>query len=169
MSTYPILLAGQRFTSAVATSMLYDYTVKQANQTNVTTTLVNDTELVTPTLGIGTWDVEFEFLWSAAVASAMKTQWLTTGTMAGPKRINGPWSGTSDNGDNVTTRFQASAYTTPIIYGPRTATGTAWTKERAIVTVTVAGTITFQWAQSLSSAVATTIFAGSYVKVKQIA
>jgi hypothetical protein len=167
VSQYGAFSVFQRLTADSLNSLIPDTTVKQTVQTvTSSTTFVSDTELFTPNLAIGQWDVVFEMLWGGAVA--LKTQWLVTGTMAGPKRIAGPYSATTDSGDNVTTRFAASGYTTGIVYGPRAGNAAAWAQERSLVTVTAPGFITLQWAQNVSSATGTVMNVGSYVRVKQV-
>ena len=175
MSKYPEFLAGQKLTAALLAAGQWDKTVKQANSTKVNNTLANDTELAGITLGVGTWDVHF-MIFAYCTGSAtpdIKTQWTFSGTWNTPLRACvGPGSTNTGNSDTVTpVKMRAEAVNSNSSYGLGASGSYNEIHERcSTVVVTVAGTLSLQWAQVTTDAVnATTVPAGSYVEVRQIA
>lgn len=176
MSKYPALLAGQRFTAALALSMIPDVVVKQAAQsTPASSTVVqNDLELITPTLGVGTWLVEF---WvSFTSATQVFTTWANTGTMTIARRMEGPGvtagGGTANQNATVDVSGHyniSGAATANVQYGNRTGGSSYWVREVSMTTVTVAGVITWQFGQFVATPTPTVCNAGSFVRSIQVA
>ena len=147
---------------------LSQYVVKSANQPIASsTTYQTDSELVTPTLAIGTWHVELSMI--ATSATPVKVKWVNTGTMANNRRVSGAGSSVTDNADNSTGKWAVSGFGTDVVYGYRAATAQFHIEEWAMLNVTVAGTITVNWGQNASSGTNTTILAYSYWRLRQVA
>lgn len=100
-------------------------------------------------------------------AGDIKTAWATTGTITSNGRsCIGPAEATTDVRDG-NARFTGHGLTTPVTYGCD-ATTTGVVKEELIVTCTVAGNLTLQWAQGTSSATATTCSTASRIIVTEL-
>lgn len=144
------------------------------------TTLVPDGELVGIPLGIGVWDIVFYLYVTADGAittppgtpGRITTSWTFSGTATGFRNCLGPGPGNTvaNNVDATTFRSSVHGFGTSVPYGAK-GTGTfARIEERSgNFTVTAAGNLGIQYAQTVSSAVATTVQAGSYVIYRQIA
>ena len=143
------------------------YVIKENNQSvTSSTTFVDDTELVTPTLAVGKWDLELHLVVTSTVA--IKCEWTNTGTMANNRRAWGPGSTETDAGDDSTARWGLHGFATDVIYGPRSGALQFHIEEYAIIDVSAEGAITFRFAQNVSNAAATTVQANSYWKYKQV-
>lgn len=138
------------------------------------TTPVNDTELAVP-LAVGVWRVE-AFLSVAGLASTVAggitVNWATTGTITGLTRAClGPgWGAIAQTQSGLgADNFKSTTHgiTTVVAFG---GLGTATTiiKEDLLLNVTVAGTLTLQWAQRVSSATATSVSTGSRLMITQV-
>ncbi len=168
MPVYPLLATGDLATADLLTSMIYDYTLKTTNQSIISsTTYQTDTELVTPTLAVGTWEIWLDLL--TASQTAVKVRWATTGTMSGNRRCLGPGSTETTAEDVSSSRWNASGFSTDVVYGFRTAGSQYWLAEHAVLTVTSAGTVTAEWGQNVSNANNTTVAAGSFFRTKRLA
>lgn len=174
MSKYPDLLSGQRFTAAVAASIVPDIIVKTAVTDRAsTTTLAADPELQGLALGIGTWWVRVCIFATTPTTSTqkIKTQWGFTGTWNSPIRMCiGPGStNTAARTDVTPAQYNGVATSSDATYSFAASTGfNTFTEECFAVTVTVAGTMSFNWAQSASSANVTSVKPGSSIMAKQI-
>lgn len=177
MPQFPVLLAGQRFTAAVAQSMVPTYINKATSLPAVVSsvTLVNDAEFVGIPLGIGVWDIAF-YLYVTADATAgttgrIQTAWTFTGTATGFRSTMGPGPAqtSATNIDNNTHRDSIHGFGTTVAYGAK-GTGTfARIEERSgNFTVTAAGTLALQYSQVVSSTTATSVQAGSYMTYRQV-
>lgn len=152
--------------------------VTKVSTTTITsnTTLANDSELTSISLGVGTWEVEVT-LWAGGTSGAaggLKTAWaFTTGTLTGtPNRgCIGPGATGAASSIAVTPVTMAvQPYSTAVVYGlTNTALPFYVIKEECPnFVVATAGTLSIQVAQSVSNATSTTIQPGSRVKVRQI-
>lgn len=175
MSKYPAYYAGQKLTAALIAAGQWDKTVKQANSSKVNNTLANDAELAGFALGVGTWEVHMMILAfnSGSATPDIKTQWTFSGTWNTPLRTCvGPGSTNTGNSDTLTPlKMRAEAVNSNSSYGLALSGSYSEIDERcSTLVVTVAGTISLQWAQVTTDAAnATTVAAGSYVEFKQIA
>lgn len=174
MSKYPAFLAGQKLTAALLSAGQWDKTVKQALSNKVNNTLANDSELTGIALGVGTWEVHFMiFAYNSGSATPdIKTQWAFSGTWNSPLRACvGAGSTNTGNSDTITPmKARAEAVNSNSSYGlGLSGSYTEIDEQCSTVIVTVAGTLSLQWAQVTTDAVnATTVAAGSYVEVRQI-
>lgn len=159
MPTYPSILAGQRITASVLTSMLPLTVVKAADQSvTSSTTLVNDTALVLPVAANATYlfDCYLDYEGGPQGSSDLKWTWVI---VAGAfLRYAAP---------HITTAGAASAGST--YSGATTVTagsggaGTLMGVEMhgTLVVDVTAGTIQLQWAQNTSNGTATIVHAQS--------
>jgi hypothetical protein len=175
VSKFPVYYSGLRLTAGLLTSGQWDKTVKQASSTKVNNTLANDSELTGFALGVGTWKVHVMILAfnTGSATPDLKTQWAFSGTWNNPNRAcTGPSSTNTAAPDVVTpTKMRVDAANTNVSYGLAASATVCEIHERsATVVVTVAGSLSLQWAQTTTDAVnATTVAAGSFLEYRQIA
>ena len=175
MSTYPSIAAGQRITSSLLNSMIPNKVVKSvATDRSSTTTVANDPELAGVTLAVGTWEVEMLIFATTVTTNTqkLKTQWSFSGTWNTPIRACvGPGStNTAARSDITPSQFDGMPSNSDCTYGFAASTGYNVVKEWCdLVVVTVAGDLALAWAQAASSANATSVKAGSSIRVRQIA
>lgn len=176
MAKYPAWAVGTDVSATNLALMIPDITVKASATPRISTsTLANDPELLNIALGIGTHWVKLMLFWCTDTSATpdIKTRWVfTTGTWNNPLRKRfGPGSGNTA-APNAVTPLQCgpTAAGSDAIYG--TASGTTFynaEEESYNVVVTVAGTLSLQWAQNTSDATNTTVQAGSTFITRQIA
>jgi len=172
VSKYPVIEVGDPWTADLANSMLADTTYKSTATPRTNNTLADDPDLVTPTLvANGVYLVEFSIRYAttAVATTGIKTAWnVPAGVLSTNKEVLGAGSTQTDgSADNDGGRFGVHGYATTIQYGTR---GSASLQLRAYEASTVimgatAGTVALQWAQVTTSATASVVSAGSYVKV----
>lgn len=143
------------------------YTKSAVESRNTTTTLADDTHLVSIPLEIGTYDIELVMFYtlSTTTTQKIKTRWAFTGTWASTTRACiGPGSANTaapNDAAEVTLRGYVSD-TQDAIYDSSTSGAYSVVREVAKgVVVTVAGNLSLQWAQNASSANNTNVQAGS--------
>lgn len=165
--------------STVENSLLPRYYIK-ANSTsrNTTTTVAADTGtgqlLAGIPLEIGSYEVELVayFTLTTTGTQGIRTRWGFTGTLANPVRnCLGPGdsgSGPAVNATLMCQGFQATGQDASYF----TASSAGYSSFREICTgmiVTVAGNLSLNWAQSVSSANNTNLQGGSYFRITRYA
>lgn len=176
MPQFPSWTVGKRVDATTLNQMIPNIVTK-VSATTITsnTTLANDSELTSVSLGVGTWEIEVMLWVSGATAGNLKTAWaFTTGTLTGtPNRACiGPGSGnTAVPGAVTPATFSVVAYNTALVYGINSTALPFYvlTETCTNFIVATAGTWSIQVAQNASSATSTVIQPGSRVKVRQIA
>lgn len=171
MAQFPNLLAGQRFTAAIAQSMIPIYINKATSLPSVvsSTTLVNDAEFVGIPLGVGVWDVAFYIYATGVTPAFINTAWTFSGTATGFKNCSGPASGATTGPTTTLARVSIHGFGTTVAYGVNSTGTFSRIEERAgNFTVTAAGTLALQYAQVAASATATQVQAGSYMSYRQV-
>ncbi len=167
MSQYPSIAAGQRVTAALLLSMLPLEAVKPAVTARTsTTTLAVDPDLALTIPRAGTWsfDVWLNYTGGTLGSSDLKLSMQYSGTSS-----FGVWG---VNGINTTATSQITANGNAV--GTNTLTvgtsgGTFYTADiHGQITVSTTGTLALYWAQNTSSATATNLRQGSYLRLKQI-
>lgn len=160
----------QRVTADVLNATTPVVIQKAASSPSVvsSTTLVNDGELVNIALGIGMWDIQFMIYATSASGSGMSTAWTFSGTASGFRSCMGPAAAATTGPTTTLGRFSIHGFGTTVAYGVASTSTFSRIEERSMFTVTAAGNLSFQYAQSTSSATATQIQAGSYVTYRQI-
>lgn len=173
MATYPTILAGQRITAALLTSMQPVQLWKPSNTDRVSTTTVTDDPDLTVTLGANaTYRAIFYLHYAALDAARFKTQWTVPSGATGNRTAVGPDQGVilSSTSSGGTGRWGIHNYTTACTYGTRdSATSQCSAIEEAVLTTTSGGTLAIQWAQATSNATATRLAAGSSLRVERLA
>jgi hypothetical protein len=146
--------------------------VKSANESITSnTTIQSDNQLVTVLQAGGTYWVRASLIVSGDVAGDFKMAWdpyVGTGVLTSATRACiGPTPGTT-NVANGSMRCQTGlGLNTEVSYG--TVTGSySYIEEDLYVTAAITTSLRIQWAQSTSSATATTIYAGSRIQVVRI-
>lgn len=164
---YPTILAGQKVTASLLTSMEMVTVVKAANQAvTSSTTLVNDNELFLSVAASAVYQLDGWIPYDGAFSAGdFKTDWSV------PTGATMLWSpnGPSTGGSALYTSNTVAAGTTVSIgtYG----TGGAYTSASVrgrLVTSTTAGTLQFKWAQNSSNATATTVYAGAWIRLLRV-
>jgi len=168
---YPTLAAGQRFTAAVARSMLPQTVRKTADENRqATTTFEDDDHLTFEVEAGGVYRMNGAIKYFADPTPDIKLQFTTpTGTL-GEWWWNMPGSGTATTG---TTGYSIRTETNDVS-GSRTGYGTSdstmFTPIGGLWRVgSTAGSITLQWAQNTSNAIATVLYTDSYLEFRRIA
>lgn len=171
MSTYPAIAAGQRITGSLLTSMLPNVVLKQADEPLVSTTaLQNDDELFAAVAANATYILDGHLAYSGEIFTApgpadLKVDWtVPTGAVMRWSRVAYP-SNAANSVDSVET--DNSTIRVLGTYGSTT-TVTAGVRGR-IITGSTAGTLQLRWAQNASNATATTMKAGSWIRLVRIA
>ena len=152
--------------------------VKTADGTGATsnTTLADDNQLVSMTLGVGTWIINCGFFHTGAAAGDIKIAWQFSGTTTTAVRGTvGQSAGSTSSLTSATAGPRtagaadtAGTITTGTIYGTD-GTNLGVSLETGVLVVTVSGTFKIQMAQGTSSATTTLLKTGSYVWARQIA
>lgn len=174
MAQYPDWEVGDIVTADLLDAMVAKYTYKSsATARNTTTTLTADPELTGIALEVGTFDIEMVIFWTqAATAPKLKTRWGFTGTISDTIRLcHGPGNNNVAGPQDVTeTTVRGYALSSQdAIYSASTSTAYSAVLEKAAgVVVSVAGTLSLNWAQQASNASNVTVQPSSYVKVRRV-
>jgi hypothetical protein len=152
--------------------------LSKASTETVTSSAVlqNDDDFVV-SLPVGVWRVElFAHVSNAAAADTgdIRSAWATTGTITSMGRsVTGAGPASVDNTGSVTTagsgitRSSGHGLTTAVITGI-TDDAAGLLHEDLLLNVTVAGVLTFQWAQGTSNATGTAISTASRMYLTQL-
>lgn len=139
---------------------------KAANESITSSTaLQNDDDLVIA-LDVGVYVMDVYAIFTAATAGDIKLSWTNTGTMTCRHRSVATLStNVTNSGDSANVRMQGipGGFSTAAAYG---ADGSNQSRahERLIIEVTVAGSLTLQWAQQASSGTATVMVASTHAE-----
>ncbi len=126
----------------------------------------NDTALFLDLAAGNVYEVVAHLAVSGNGTNDLRTQWANTGTMALVGARSGRGMGAAATARDAATLQLSGAigFTAPIIYGTDAGGNIAWVREELLLSVTVAGRLTLQWAQSVSNAAATTIWNSSWLR-----
>jgi hypothetical protein len=133
-----------------------------------TTTMANDPHLVNMALGVGLWRVQAVLFMSGAAAADFRHQFTFSGTATPDysRLIQSPESATTDVRATLATSIQATQFGVANIGTDGVRVGAAY--EDMLLEVTVAGNLTLQWCQAVSSATATVLYTGSRIYVSPL-
>jgi hypothetical protein len=165
---YPAWTSGQRVTAALITAMQPIIVVKAANTSRAsTTTLAADPHLVLPVSAGATYlmDGWLEYDGNFGSPGDFKADWTlpSGGTLRWGLHSNAAGDTTQKY---ATTTASASTVVTAGAYGiGSTANGA---RPAGYLTTSAAGNITLRWAQNSSSATATTVYAGSWIRLQRV-
>jgi hypothetical protein len=150
------------------------YSKASALDRTSTTTYADDNELAGIALSVGTYTIELVgmFTLTTTATQKIKTNWAFSGTWNNPVRACiGPGSAQTASRTDVT-ETQLGGYTATgqdAVYDTAAGGGFSTFREiGAVVSVSVAGNLSLQWAQSVSSANATSLKAGTSFIVRKI-
>jgi hypothetical protein len=132
---------------------------KTAPETVTSSTTVQNDNHFAFALPVGLWRIElFLHVFGAASTGDIRTRWTNTGTMTARGRsVIGPAATITDVRDgNTNASAPATQFSDEVVCGCD-ATTRGVVHEDLEVEVTVAGTLTLQWAQGTSNATATTM------------
>lgn len=168
---------GQRLTADLLTDFLaltpIVYTKASSTDRNTTTTYADDPELKDIPLAVGTYDIELiGFYTVASTTPKLKTQWHFTGTWNSPIRnCLGPGS-TNIAAPDIVTPSTAQGYVADsqnATYNSSTSPSYSVFREVALnVTVTVAGNLSLQWAQSVSNGSNVSVKGGTSFRIRKL-
>lgn len=153
-------LAGQKVR---ASDIITPYVLSKAAAESVTssTTLQDDDDFVLDLEAGKSYRVRLFLSASGAAAGDLKAAWATTATITKTARkCLGPQSGTADV-TATSMRTTRHGISSSVPYGLDGTNEALVVEELQLEDVTVAGTLTFQWAQNASSGTATTLNATS--------
>jgi len=152
-------LAGEPIRASHITNATTRRIQKTAPETVTSSTTVQNDNHFVLALPVGLWRIElFLHVFGHATSGDIRTRWTNTGTMTARGRsVIGPAAATTDVRDgNTNASAPATQFSDEVVCGCD-ATTRGVVKEDIEVEVTVAGTLTFQWAQGTSSATGTTV------------
>ncbi|MEU6597842.1 hypothetical protein [Streptomyces flaveolus] len=138
---------------------------------NNTSTVADDPHLTATVVAGGVYLVRFVlFVTSADIANTdFKSAWSVPASTTGLKMCHGP----TDTAAGFTSRSQTQGRFSGHGYGTTTNyqadTQAIAVLEESIVTVGSAGSITFQWAQTVSNAAAVTVLGSSHMFIRRLA
>jgi hypothetical protein len=170
MSQFPVWTAGQRVLAATLTAMEPLVVIKPADTSRASnTTLSNDPDLVFTNVGVGTYLFDGLLRYTGITFSTgpgdIKLGFAFSGSLSASGWVPNTFvSNAANNVDVVCSNFGTSRVEGT--YGTGTDVGAS---VRGYLVVTAAGTMSLQWAQNTSNATATTMRAGSHLKLTQIA
>lgn len=183
-SAYPTFYAGQTLTAALLTSSQPQTAVKASDTArNSTTSLVADPELTFSVLANGVYVVDGWIKYTADPAGDITLSWTV------PTSATGEWTGWGPGNPLISTngtpgalvadtgsvrgyliRPESTDFTGSRGFGGLSTTDTHTILLTATLRVSSSdGTFALNWAQSASTATATTVYADSWVRIQRIA
>lgn len=163
---------GRTATAASALdSPIYRYKANHTDRAS-TTTLADDSDLTVTLDANAVYVVEFHLHYAATDVARIKTAWTVPASAVGNRSAVGPDQGVilSSTSSGGTGRWGVHNFGTLAIYGTRDSGGSQCAAlEEATVITTTGGTCALQWAQNASSATATRMAQGSWMRATRIA
>lgn len=137
-----------------------------------TTTLTDDPDLTMPLDANAVYVVEFHLHYAATDTARFRTAWTVPASAVGTRSSVGPDQGVilSSTSAGGAGRWGVHNFGTTATYGTRdSATNQCAAMEEATVITTTAGTCALQWSQVTSSATATRLAQGSWMRAVRLA
>lgn len=137
-----------------------------------TTTLTDDPDLTMPLDANAVYVVEFHLHYAATDTARFRTAWTVPASAVGTRSSVGPDQGVilSSTSAGGAGRWGVHNFGTTATYGTRdSATNQCAAVEEATVITTTAGTCALQWSQVTSSATATRLAQGSWMRAVRLA
>lgn len=159
--------------NGVVASLPQVFTKTGATARQSTTTLTADPDLSGITLGVGVYDIELILFWTCAnTTPKLKTRWGFSGTITNTLRLcHGPGSSQTGGPEAVSdATMRAYALTSQdAVYSTSTSSAYSAVLESAFgVEVTVAGDLSLNWAQNVSTAANVTVQPDSCFRIRKI-
>lgn len=170
LGTAAVPWASVNVTGPIAGKCVPIFKTKAATTSRVVTiTLADDPDLVSGTLGLGTYEFKMALFvtGSGTTAQGFKYQPLFTGTSVFCYTETGSTNGVAVPCPNAFTLSTTSSHAN-VLGDTGAGTSTDFVRMEGSMTVTVAGVFKLQWAQFNSSGNATNLKAGSYLSIAQI-
>lgn len=170
MSYYPTILAGQRITASLLTSLLPNVIYKTTSEDrSATTTLTADTDLQAPLEANAVYHVMMQIHFATMTVAGFQTDWsVPTGASGGRSSISA--GANSNTYADTTGNFGVHNFNTAVNHGNRnSSTNQLWLMEEGMITTTNAGTLALRWAQVTSNAAATRVGSNSVMIVRRLA
>lgn len=148
------------------------YAKSSSTSRSSATTVSDDPELQGIALDVGTYEIELLMIFNQAASAAapgIRTQWGFTGTWNAPFRIISGIGNTNTASPEVATVYNGRSFQTSSA-ATYTSAGSAFATVREVTAqavVTVAGSLSLQWAQNSSVASNTTVQAGTAFIVRR--
>lgn len=170
MAYYPTVLAGQRITASLLTSMLPQVVYKTASEDRTaTTTLTADTDLQAPLEANAIYHVTMHVHFATMTAAGFQTDWSVPSGASGGRSSISAGAGSNTFAD-TTGNWGVHNFNTSVSHGNRnSSTNQLWLMEEGMITTTVAGTVALRWAQVTSNAAATRVGSNSFMLVRRLA
>jgi len=152
-------------------SPIFKYKANHTDRAS-TTTFADDPDLTVTLDANAVYAVEFHMHYAATDAARIKTAWTVPASAVGNRSAMGPDQGVilSSTSSGGTGRWGVHNFPTIVIYGTRDSGGSQCVAvEEAAVITTTGGTCALQWAQNASSATATRMAQGSWMRATRIA
>lgn len=147
-----------------------EYINKSGSESVTSSTVLQSDDHLTTSLAVGQWRIQTYLTATGAAAGDIRVAWTNTGTMSATGRACfGPGSANTDvtGAANNAHRDTANTLTANVIYGTDGSNSSA-INEDLLIDVTVAGTLTLQWAQGTSSGTATTLSTSSRMYITPV-
>lgn len=168
--TYPTILAGQRITAALLTSMQAQIAYKTTSTSRAsTTTIASDPDLQLPVAANAVYSLEGLLVYNGGnVSDDLRMGW------AAPSGASMTWVATGQNTSATTgvgtvitdaQDLTSTAYSLGTIANAR---GMTAMLRGLLITSSTAGNLVLQWAQFTSSATATSMLAGSHIGLQRV-
>jgi hypothetical protein len=170
MAVWPNLYAAQRATADLLTSMLPLHAAKtSATSRASTTTITADPDLQLPVEANAEYLIHFYFRISGTAAADMDIQFTTPFGCTGSYSVTGRLAGSSaaDTDPRTSTRIAFNVETQ--FSTPSTAVAQVSHGAGRLITGPNAGTLSIDWAQTVSSATASVLEQDSWLELRRIA
>lgn len=170
MTVYPTILAGQRLSADLLTSMLPLHAAKTSSTSrSSTTTVTADPDLQLSLAANAEYRLIGYFRISGDPAADMDIQFTVPSGTTGSYTVTGRLAGASaaDTDTRTSTRIAFGVETQ--FSTPSTATPQANHIVGRIITSSTAGTFSVDWAQTVSNATATVMASDSWIELRRIA
>ncbi|MFD7428400.1 hypothetical protein ACFV6Z_15330 [Streptomyces sp. NPDC059818] len=170
MATYPPILAGQRLTAALLSSMIPNIVVKGTTQTvNNSVVLVPDDELFLPVEAGAVYDVTAWLVHSSAIAGDIAIGWTAPAGSTFTWGVQGPATSATTTATASESNFQQRNLGDSAGLGGGAGTAVCTDARGVLTTGSNAGTLRVTFAQNTINVSDTQMRAGSTLRLKRVA
>jgi len=170
VAVFPEILAGDRLTDDLMTSMLAQHVVKATSETvTSSTTFQNDDELFLPGVANATYLVDVCLLHSSGTTGKFKCQFTGPAGAAFAWGVIGVQNAQTSSTSAEIVSMPSRTITDSQEAGGTNLGGTTMFIKGVFTTSSTAGNLQLQFAQIVSNAAATQVRAGSYMTMRRIA
>jgi hypothetical protein len=170
MAVYPELYAGQRATADLLTSMLPLHAAKASSTGRASTTTISaDPDLQLPVEANAQYFIHFYFRVSGNAAADMDIQFTTPAGCTGSYSVTGRLAGASAGDGDARTSTRIAFNVETQYSTPSTAAAQVNHGAGRLITGANAGTLSIDWAQTVSNATASVMESDSWLELRRIA